>query len=163
MFNYDQEVNTMNKMRVSTQTPLAVFVRERLAELGIKQSDFCRLTGFDQGLLSKIQSSMITNLTLESALRLASGLCVSPKIVLELIDRMDLHELVMRSYAIDITDSAGAASAEMPAAVTEITHMALRAHLLNRSLKPVLQFLYPLAATSRVQRHRPARTVAGSG
>ena len=68
----------MKHRRLTEQTPLAVFVQNRLAELGMKQSEFCRLTGFDQGLLSKIQSSMITNLSLETALRLAVGLSVPP-------------------------------------------------------------------------------------
>lgn len=63
----------MKDSRTIEQTQLSIFVRERLAELGMKQSEFCRLTGFDQGLLSKIQSSMITNLSLETALRLAVG------------------------------------------------------------------------------------------
>lgn len=78
-----------------------MFVRTRLAELGLKQADFCRLTGFDQGLLSRIQNSVITNLSLESVLRLALGLRTSPKDILSLIDRSDLHELVVRSYAIE--------------------------------------------------------------
>ena len=47
------------------ETPLSLFVGARLAALGMKQSEFCRLTGFDQGLLSKIQSSMISKLNLE--------------------------------------------------------------------------------------------------
>ncbi len=90
--------------RLSEQTPLARFVRGRLAELGLKQSEFCRLNGFDQGLMSRIQNSMITNLSLESVLRLALGLHTSPMKIFGLIDRMDLHELVMRSYSIDQMD-----------------------------------------------------------
>lgn len=94
-------VFAVNRIRQSEQTPLAMFVRTRLAELGLKQADFCRLTGFDQGLLSRIQNSVITNLSLESVLRLALGLRTSPKDILSLIDRSDLHELVVRSYAIE--------------------------------------------------------------
>jgi transcriptional regulator with XRE-family HTH domain len=82
-----------------TPTPLALFVRNRLAELGLKQSEFCKLTGFDQGLMSRIQNSMITNLSLESVLRLALGLSTPPQDIFNLIDRSDLHELVVRSYA----------------------------------------------------------------
>src|SRR5262245_51444191 len=44
--------------RPVNETPLSVFVHARLEDLDMKQSDFCRVTGFDQGLLSKIQSSM---------------------------------------------------------------------------------------------------------
>lgn len=90
--------------RVREQTPLARFVRDRMAELGLKQSEFCRLNGFDQGLMSRIQNSMITNLSLESVLRLALGLHASPKQIFRLIDRMDMHELVIRSYSINQMD-----------------------------------------------------------
>ncbi len=78
-----------------------MFVRDRLAELGLKQSEFCRLNGFDQGLMSRIQNSMITNLSLESVLRLSLGLHTSPEKIFRLIDRMDLHELVVKSYSAD--------------------------------------------------------------
>src|SRR5262245_58078182 len=60
-----------SRARTTTPTPLATFVRERLAELEIRQSDFCRLSMFDQGLLSKIQNSVVTSLSLESVLKLA--------------------------------------------------------------------------------------------
>jgi transcriptional regulator with XRE-family HTH domain len=85
-------------------TPLARFVRERLAELEIKQSDFCRLSMFDQGLLSKIQNSVVTSLSLESVLKLAVGLSVPPHRIFSLLDRMDMHELVMKSYAGEFSD-----------------------------------------------------------
>src|SRR5262249_38818387 len=64
--------------KVNEMTPLAQLVRERLAEMGVRQSEFCRLYRFDQGLLSKIQNSVITNLSLESVLRLSVGLSVPP-------------------------------------------------------------------------------------
>ncbi len=80
-------------------TPLAMFVRERLADLEISQSDFCRRSTFDQGLLSKIQNSLVTSLSIESVLKLAVGLSVAPQHLFQLIDRTDLHELVMQSYA----------------------------------------------------------------
>lgn len=83
----------------SIQTPLAVFVKERLAELDIRQSDFCRRNSFDQGLLSKIQNSQVNSLTIESVLKLAAGLGVPPQQVFTLIDRMDLHDLVVQTYA----------------------------------------------------------------
>ena len=94
----------MERTRPTEQTKLAVFVRQRLTEMGIRQSEFCRLTGFDQGLLSKIQASIITNLSLESVLRLALGLRVGPTKILELIGRLDLHELVLQSYWAELAD-----------------------------------------------------------
>lgn len=88
-------------------TPLATFVRERLSELDIKQSDFCRLSMFDQGLLSKIQNSVVTSLSLESVLKLAVGLSVPPKKIFTLLDRMDMHDLVMKSYAGEFSELVG--------------------------------------------------------
>jgi hypothetical protein len=67
--------------------------------MGIKQSEFCRTHRFDQGLLSKIQNSVITNLSLESVLRLSVGLSVPPEEILALLDRMDLHNLVLQAYS----------------------------------------------------------------
>jgi transcriptional regulator with XRE-family HTH domain len=80
-------------------TPIARFVNERLDALGLKQCEFCRKTGFDQGLLSRIQSSMTANLSLESCLRLAIGCAVSPERIFELIGRSDFHTLITRSYS----------------------------------------------------------------
>ncbi len=80
-------------------TPLAKLVRQRLTEMGIRQSEFCRAHRFDQGLLSKIQNSVITNLSLESVLRLSVGLSVPPDELLALVDRMDLHDLVLQAYS----------------------------------------------------------------
>ena len=80
-------------------TPLAKLVRQRLIEMGIRQSEFCRAHRFDQGLLSKIQNSVITNLSLESVLRLSVGLSVPPEELLALVDRMDLHDLVLQAYS----------------------------------------------------------------
>jgi len=88
-----------SRARTTTPTPLAIFVRERLAELEIRQSDFCRLSMFDQGLLSKIQNSVVTSLSLESVLKLAIGLAVPPHRIFNLLDRMDMHDLVMKCYA----------------------------------------------------------------
>jgi transcriptional regulator with XRE-family HTH domain len=88
----------MRKTEMTGQSQLSLLVCERLQQLGLKQSEFCRHTGFDQGLLSKIQSSIITNLSLESVLRLAVGLRIPPTRILNLIDRMDLHELVLSAY-----------------------------------------------------------------
>ena len=131
-------------------TPLAVFVRRRLEELELKQSDFCRLTGFDQGLLSKIQNSVISSLSLESALRLAIGLSVSPKVILNLTDRMDMQELVMRAYAIDFfPELVEMHGPHIPGAVLEMTRLAMCAYKMGRSLAPVHAILSHLALARR--------------
>lgn len=88
------------------QTPLSKLVRERLAELHVRQTEFCRLTGFDQGLLSKVQNSIVTTLSLESALKLAVGLKVQPKTLLQLIGRPELNDLVLKAYGGEL-NSAG--------------------------------------------------------
>ncbi len=95
-------------------TPLSIFVRERLTELGMKQADFCRLNMFDQGMLSRIQNSMVFNLNLESALRLAIGLRVSPLKILELIERPDLHQLILGAYAHELPELATLSSHPNP-------------------------------------------------
>src|SRR5215813_8690403 len=95
------------RTRNMSPTPLAIFVRERLAELEIRQSDFCRLSMFDQGLLSKIQNSVVTSLSLESVLKLAVGLSVPPRKIFSLLDRMDMHDLVMKSYAGEFSELVG--------------------------------------------------------
>lgn len=144
----------MKKRQQMEQTPLSTFVRGRLAELGVSQSEFCRLTGFDQGLLSKVQSSMVTNLTLESALRLSIGLCVSPRKVFELLGRAELHDLVVTAYAMDMADLTKLMEMEMPASVLEICQMALRAHLQNHDLEKIKKSLYPLAVSHRAHEDR---------
>ncbi|HEV8487950.1 MAG TPA: hypothetical protein VGV87_30800 [Blastocatellia bacterium] len=92
----------MERTQPAQQTKLAILVRERLVHMGIRQSEFCRVTGFDQGLLSKIQASIITSLSLESVLRLALGLGVRPTQVFDSIDRLDLHDLVLKSYSAEL-------------------------------------------------------------
>ncbi|HEY7913565.1 MAG TPA: helix-turn-helix domain-containing protein [Blastocatellia bacterium] len=139
-----------NRVRSEQQTPLAIFVKERLAELGLKQSDFCRLTGFDQGLLSKIQNSVIANLSLESSLRLAMGLGVSPRDILNLTERLDLHRLVVRSYITELfPDQFQLDGNEMPPPVLEVSRLALYLHLLGLSLTPVTCLLSQLSLTPR--------------
>jgi transcriptional regulator with XRE-family HTH domain len=140
----DRWRSQMKHRRLTEQTPLAVFVQNRLAGLGMKQSEFCRLTGFDQGLLSKIQSSMITNLSLETALRLAIGLSVPPDEILTLIDREDLHALITRAYPGSVGPSPPG-SEDLPAPVQEINRLAMRAYGLGRSLSPVIGVLAHLA------------------
>ena len=145
----DRWRSQMKNTRLEEQTPLAVFVRDRLAELGMKQSEFCRLTGFDQGLLSKIQSSMITHLSLETALRLAVGLSVPPEEILVLIDRPDLHTLITKAYPSAETHLPVASDEEIPVTVHEINRLALRAYGLGRSLAPAIGVLLHLAAGRR--------------
>jgi transcriptional regulator with XRE-family HTH domain len=131
-------------------TPLSVFVRRRLEELELKQSDFCRLTGFDQGLLSKIQNSIITSLSLESTLRLALGLSVSPKLIFGLTDRIDLHELVLRAYAWEFFPQLSQMSGDdIPAPVFEIVSMAFCAYSMGRSLAPAHAVLSYLTTVRR--------------
>jgi transcriptional regulator with XRE-family HTH domain len=118
----------MAQTRPVAPTPLAVFVRERLAQLEISQSDFCRRSTFDQGLLSKIQNSLVTSLSIESILKLAVGLSVQPQQLFNLIDRMDLHDLVMLSYAQEfsavVTDCLQAESPELAAEVQRLINEA---------------------------------------
>ncbi len=75
-------------------SPLASFVAQRLGELGLRQAEFSRLANIDQGLMSRIQSATVTRLSLESALKLARGLRVPPRTILELIGRPDLEDLL---------------------------------------------------------------------
>lgn len=141
----------MGKERNATKpTALAVFVRRRLEELDLKQSDFCRLTGFDQGLLSKIQNSIITSLSLESSLRLALGLSVSPRLIFGLTDRSDLHDLVLRAYSLEFFPELSKMSGvDIPAPVFEIASLALCAHSMGRSLSPAYAVLTYLTALRR--------------
>ncbi len=87
------------KARLYEPTPLARFVTERLREMKMRQSEFCRLNQFDQGMLSKIQNSAATNLSLETVLKLAIGLSVPPEKICGLIGRLELHDLVTGAYS----------------------------------------------------------------
>lgn len=123
-------------------TPLAAFVRQRLEELELKQSDFCRLTGFDQGLLSKIQNSVITSLSLESTLRLALGLSIAPRVLFALTERIDMQDLVMRAYALDFFPELSARGGmQIPGPVFEITALALNAYSMGHNLAPAYAIL----------------------
>ena len=154
----------MKKERnASKPTPLAVFVRRRLEELDLKQSDFCRLTGFDQGLLSKIQNSIISSLSLESTLRLALGLSVSPKVLFGLTDRYDLQDLVMRAYASEFFPELSKMNGgEIPGPVFEIASLALCAYSIGRTLAPAQAVLTCLAAARRgsKERQEPSAQIA---
>src|SRR3954465_8815035 len=105
----------MGKKTAHPTTPLACFITDRLDQLGLKQVDFCRQTGFDQGLLSKLQSSVITTINLESALRLADGLKVQPAQVLSLLGKEDAHHLLKKLYGNNVcSQCAGEALAPEP-------------------------------------------------
>ncbi|HVG18579.1 MAG TPA: helix-turn-helix transcriptional regulator [Blastocatellia bacterium] len=80
------------------RSPLAELVSEHLREKGLRQVDFCRQTGFDQGLLSKILSSVVNTLNVESALKLAEGLNIPPGVVFEVIGKKEVDEMLRRFY-----------------------------------------------------------------
>jgi transcriptional regulator with XRE-family HTH domain len=81
------------------RSALAELVSEHLRANGLRQVDFCRQTGFDQGLLSKILSSVVNTLNVETALRLADGLNVPPSVVFEAIGKRDVDALIRRFYS----------------------------------------------------------------
>jgi transcriptional regulator with XRE-family HTH domain len=138
-------------------TPLAVFVRRRLEELDLKQSDFCRLSGFDQGLLSKIQNSIISSLSLESTLRLSIGLKVSPRVLFGLTNRTDMQDLVLKAYAMEFFPELSKMNGiEIPAPVLEITKMAFCAYSMGRSLAPAQAILSYLTVVRHGSRDKQA-------
>jgi len=138
----------MEKRTVQPTTPLARFITERLRELGLKQVDFCRQTGFDQGLLSKLQSSVITTINLESALRLADGLKVPPGDVLSLLGKTDADLLLRKLYGNTVCPHC-AGETIAPEPVQSITTAAQQAFTLGRDMTPVLVMLRHLSATRR--------------
>ena len=81
------------------RSPLAALVGEQLRAKGMRQVDFCRQTGFDQGLLSKILSSVVQTLNIETALRLAEGLDIPPSVVFEVIGKKEVDEMLRRFYS----------------------------------------------------------------
>ena len=129
-------------------TPLASFITERLRQLGLKQIDFCRQTGFDQGLLSKLQSSVITTVNLESALRLADGLKLPPGDVLSVLGKDDTHQLLKKLYGNNVCAQCSEEQLA-PEPVQSITTAAQQAFTLGRDMTPVLVMLRHLSATRR--------------
>lgn len=81
------------------RSPLAELVSSYLRSKGMKQVDFCRQTGFDQGLLSKILSSVVRTLNLETALKLAEGMNLPPRVVFEAIGKPELDDMLRRFYS----------------------------------------------------------------
>ena len=94
----DAGVASPNGNGYGRQSPLAELVSTHLKARGMRQVDFCRQTGFDQGLLSKILSSVVQTLNVESALKLAEGLQISPSVVFEVIGKKDVDEMLRRFY-----------------------------------------------------------------
>jgi len=82
----------------SRRSPLADLVSTHLQSKGLRQVDFCRQTGFDQGLLSKILSSVVNTLNVETALKLAEGLDIQPSVVFEVIGKKEVDEMLRRFY-----------------------------------------------------------------
>jgi transcriptional regulator with XRE-family HTH domain len=136
------------KRAAHSTTPLAQFITDRLHELGLKQVDFCRQTGFDQGLLSKLQSGVITTVNLESALKLADGLSVAPADILTLLGKTDTHHLLIRLYSNNVCSKCGEETAT-PEPVHRITTAAQQAYQLGRDVSPVLVLLHHLSAQRR--------------
>lgn len=81
------------------RSPLADLVSENLRTRGLRQVDFCRRTGFDQGLLSKILSSVVNTLNVETALKLSEGLDLPASVVFEAIGKKDVDDLLRRFYS----------------------------------------------------------------
>lgn len=149
----------MSRKPVSPATPLARFITDRLRQLGLKQVDFCRQTGFDQGLLSKLQSSVITTVNLESALRLADGLKVEPGDLLSLVGKDDAHRLLKKLYGNNVC-AACAKETVAPEPVQSITVAARQAFTMGRDMTPVLVMLKHLATARRPAAATDATTAA---
>jgi len=90
--------NSRGASNIGHGTPLAELVNSHLKARQMRQVDFCRETGFDQGLLSKILSSVVSTLNVESALKLAEGLDVPPSAIFEAIGKQHVEEMLRRFY-----------------------------------------------------------------
>ena len=152
----------MSRKPVPPATPLARFITDRLRQLGLKQVDFCRQTGFDQGLLSKLQSSVITTVNLESALRLADGLKVPPGDILSLLGKDDSHRLLKKLYGNNVCAEC-AKETIAPEPVHAITVAARQAFTMGRDMTPVLVMLRHLATARRPSTDATATERAARG
>lgn len=81
------------------RNPLAELVHAHLQARGLRQIDFCRETGFDQGLLSKILSSVVNTLNVETTLKLAEGLNLRPVEIFAVMGKREVDDLLRRFYA----------------------------------------------------------------
>src|ERR1700742_916660 len=97
-FANETAVASPNGSGYERHSALAKLVSTHLQAKGLRQVDFCRQTGFDQGLLSKILSSVVNTLNVESALKLADGLNIPPSVVFEVIGKKDVDEMLRRFY-----------------------------------------------------------------
>ena len=91
--------NSGPSTRSDRGSPLAELVDAHLKAKQMRQVDFCRETGFDQGLLSKILSSVVSTLNVESALKLAEGLDAPPSVIFEAIGKQHVEEMLRRFYS----------------------------------------------------------------
>ena len=82
----------------SRSSALSELVRQHLRAHEMRQVDFCRQTGFDQGLLSKILSSVVTTLNVETALKLSNALGLPPSVVFESIGKKEVDDLLRKFY-----------------------------------------------------------------
>jgi transcriptional regulator with XRE-family HTH domain len=147
----------MGKNSAYPATALARFITDRLQQLSLKQVDFCRQTGFDQGLLSKLQSSVITTVNLESALKLSDGLKVPPAQILSLLGKDDAHHLLKKLYGNNVCAKC-AEEQIAPEPVQSITTAAQQAFIMGRDMTPVLVMLRHLSATRRANATAPEAT-----
>jgi transcriptional regulator with XRE-family HTH domain len=86
------------QLREVKRSPLAKLVHAHLQARHLRQIDFCRQTGFDQGLLSKILSSVVTTLNVETTLKLAEGLNIAPLEIFEATGKKEVDDLLRRFY-----------------------------------------------------------------
>jgi transcriptional regulator with XRE-family HTH domain len=150
----------MAKRIAPMKTPLAQLITDRLQALGLKQVDFCRQTGFDQGLLSKLQTSVITTINLESALRLADGLQVPPGDILSLLGKTDAHILLKKLYGSNVCAQCAGENVT-PEPVRWITRAAQQAFTLGRDVTPVLTILQYLCTARRAPVTEAERAILG--
>lgn len=150
----------MSKKNSVPRTPLAQLITDRLQQLGLKQVDFCRQTGFDQGLLSKLQTSVITTINLESALRLADGLQVAPGDILTLLGKTDAHILLKKLYGNNVCAQCAGENVT-PEPVRWITRAAEQAFILGRDVSPVLMLLQHLSTARRTQAEAERLLIGG--
>jgi hypothetical protein len=80
------------------RSPLAELVNTHLRTNIMSQVDFFRETEFDQGLLSKILSSVVSTLNIESALKLAEGMNVPPSVVFDAIGKQHVEGRLRKFY-----------------------------------------------------------------
>ena len=91
--------NSIGRSNGNTRrSPLAELVNTHLRANNMRQVDFCRETAFDQGLLSKILSSVVSTLNIESALKLAEGMNVPPSVVFDAIGKQHVEEMLRKFY-----------------------------------------------------------------